>query len=1106
LTPQPRQLRIASDALERRRALDPNSSFIVQAPAGSGKTELLVQRFLRLLTRVAQPESILAITFTRKAAAEMRARVLQAMERSARGETGRDDNDRFTLDLAAAAIEHDGFRRWELLSHPARLRIQTIDALCAAIVRCMPWLGGLGSESTVVEDARELYTEAVEQTLRLLGTEEPTAQAIERLLLHLDNDWNKIRRMLEELLPRRDQWLRHIGAGQARNVLRAHIESTVSRLIQSALGRIGRTVPKGVEQPLVTLANFARRNGGLPEWETASEFPGAQVSDLAQWRSLAQLLLTGEGDWRKQVNVRQGFPANAKWEKTALQQLLAGFVSEPMWLQSLRQVSQLPDPAFTASQWAVLDSLLALLPCLAAELKVVFRERAQVDFTEINEAARRALGSPEQPSDLALALGERYEHVLIDEFQDTSVSQLELLDRLIKGWDSGGARTLFLVGDPMQSIYRFREAEVGLFLSICERGLNPVELQPLTLTSNFRSRQAIVDWVNRAFPAIFPESADSSVGAVPYIASVSEPRLTDLGHDHKGGVQIHPLFQMNRAQEALLVADLIQESGGGRTAVLVRARTHLPAIIAELKKRQIRFRAVDIDTLAESPAVSDLFALTRALLYPGDRTAWLAILRAPWCGLTLAELLDVAGPDRFAPLWNLIARSPNPRLYRFRGALARGLGSVRRVPLRECVEQTWKHLGGPQTLPDPASIADANTYLKLLEELEQGGDLPDLTVLARRVEQLFAQPDLSAPDESTNASLQIMTIHKAKGLEFDTVILPGLGYGADTDDTPLLRWAELDPASGGGLVIAPVPSAREPESPTFAYLEELEKQKDDQETRRLLYVAATRARERLHLIGHVEVADGKLRSPRRGSLLHLLWPAVSDDFEQAFAAHPQVASAPEERILPQTIRRVHLDISHKPGAEMGSGAADTSVCATLVAEETTSPVGTVVRFLLNRPSGLLVEVLLPVARACLGQLGVAPDQLDASVHLVIQALQATLADERGQWILRQRPGDAFEFCATLHEAGFDHHLVIDRTFVEEGTRWIIDYNAGSYEGGDLETFLANEVERRRPQLERYVNLLDALEPTPVRVGLYFPLLACWREVEPKTSAFVPGSS
>ena len=132
-----------------------------------------------------------------------------------------------------------------------------------------------------------------------------------------------------------------------------------------------------------------------------------------------------------------------------------------------------------------LDRSPGCLPHAVAQLKLVFQSRNQVDFTEIAQGALRALGDLEAPTDLALALDYRIRHLLIDEFQDTSISQYELIEKLTAGWEPGDGRSMLAVGDPMQSIYRFREAEVGLFLRARAAGIGNIALQPVTLSRQF---------------------------------------------------------------------------------------------------------------------------------------------------------------------------------------------------------------------------------------------------------------------------------------------------------------------------------------------------------------------------------------------------------------------------------------------------------------------------------------------------------------------------------------------------------------------------------------------------------------------------------------------
>src|SRR5258706_4961349 len=539
------------DQPARDAALDPTRSFIVQAPAGSGKTDLLVKRYLGLLSLVEKPEEIIAITFTRKAAAEMRARVLEKV----------------APELAP------------------RLRIQTIDALCAALTRQMPVLSRFGAQPEMTEDAEELYEEAASRLLSQLNPQ------VEKLLGHLDNNVGDATGLIAGMLQKRDQWLRNTGRAPTRAELEASLLFERNRLLSKAKAL----------------------------YPQASE-------------DLARELLTKEGTWRKKNKQAQELADN-----------------EPLRL-ALEALLSMPPAGYSATQWQALEAILALLNPALAQLLLVFQERNKVDFTEIAHGALRALGTPEEPTDLLLSMDARVRHLLVDEFQDTSNSQWELLERLTAGWQPGDGRTVFAVGDPMQSIYRFRDAQVGLFLHARREGLPNLKLHPLSLSTNFRSQAKIVDWVNAAFPRVLPGREDESSGAVPYSASVpSKPA-------DSGGEPTVESFA-DAAGEAQRVVALIQESSG-KTAILVRNRKHLDAIVPALKAGGIRFRAVEIDQLGEKQVVQDLYALTRALTHLADRVAWLAILRAPWVGLSLQDLSSFFENKNNQTVWELIQEQP----------------------------------------------------------------------------------------------------------------------------------------------------------------------------------------------------------------------------------------------------------------------------------------------------------------------------------------------------------------------------------------------------------------------------------------------------------------
>src|SRR5271154_4459411 len=207
------------DSAARGRALNTSTSFIVQAPAGSGKTELLIQRYLKLLETVESPDAVVAITFTRKAAGEMRSRVIQALRSARHGIQPEAEHERLTFEISRNVLDHEQQLGWDLLQNPARLRIETIDALCASITRRMPWLSRFGAMPEISEKAEDLYREAARNTLTHL---ENGHEGLAYILLHLDNDFQRARQLISQMLEKRDQWLRHTGAN-----LRDEIEASL---------------------------------------------------------------------------------------------------------------------------------------------------------------------------------------------------------------------------------------------------------------------------------------------------------------------------------------------------------------------------------------------------------------------------------------------------------------------------------------------------------------------------------------------------------------------------------------------------------------------------------------------------------------------------------------------------------------------------------------------------------------------------------------------------------------------------------------------------------------------------------------------------------------
>ena len=1088
-----------SDAAARAEALDPSRSFIVQAPAGSGKTELLIQRYLALLATVREPEQVVAITFTRKAAAEMRRRVLRALQAAATGKPTERDHERTAFELARAVVARDAELDWRVLTQPQRLRIDTLDAFNAWLARRLPVLADGVAAADIAEKPDDLYAQAARRTVAAIADDDAAfSRSLRTLLRDLGNDFERLEELLAKMLPRRDQWLRPL-AGETQASLRELLEGALQRLVDDELTAVAALCE---ERLLAALAPLLRHAAGtapdalravLAPWLALERPPAAGPAALAAWRGIAALLLTKKGEWRLRVAKPEGFgPQHA-----ALGERLLGTLEELRPRESLRAalatIVSLPDAHYTNEQWHSLAALRVVLIRLAAELKVVFAERRTIDFVELALAAQRALGHVDAPSELLLALDRRIQHLLVDEFQDTSQSQRRLLELLTAGWQPDDGRTLFLVGDPMQSIYRFRDADMSLFLLAQRRGIGSVQLASLTLRENFRSAPAVVDWVNAAFARVFPPADEPTSGRAAFHASHAARAATP-----EQFVRLHSAEAEPGAEAARVAAILGEELRRDREqsiAVLVQSRTHLEGVRERLREHGFAVHAVEIDTLAEQPVAQDLVGLTRALLHFDDRIAWLAVLHAPWCGLTWADLEALCHDAPGSAIWDLLRQparleelSADGRLRASAvvATLAEAFARRDQAPLCRWVEQTWLALGGRACLDHDAERLAAEQFFTLLGNAERGGDLDDPTLLDGMLATI--QPQADPPRER---GVEIMTMHRAKGLEFDTVVLLGLAREPRPDEAKALQWlARTSGAGSDDLIMAPAAFATDEEAERLVdFVRRAERTRDLAERARLLYVATTRARERLHLVWRLPATAAE---PGRHTLLAHLWPVVG---ATAVRTPAEIGEGGPLRALTPVLRRLVTPVraasESLPVPPPEPAPRPEFVWAGAAAVH----VGTVVHRYLQRIADDGLErwsAGLGARRGALERelelLGVEPNAVAAAAERVVAALERALEDPQGRWVLGRHEDASSELRMTVRAAAALEHVRLDRTFVADGERWIVDFKTSQHEGGELDAFLASEVARYAPQLERYARAIAAVDSRPVRLALYFPLL------------------
>jgi len=1172
------------DASEREHALDIRASWIVEAPAGSGKTGLLIQRYLKLLAAdsVESPEQVLAITFTKKATAEMRGRVLAQLQSAANDDEPASDFDRDTRPLAAAALLHDRVRNWQLLDQPARLNIRTIDSVCSDIAGSLPLLSGSGGRRTTVEDAVPLYLTAARRTfMQLGGPDAELDRALRLVLLHRDGNLPECERLLAGMLEHREQWGELVPLGRQRlddawldaNVL-PRLELALEQAICAALTQLAKTIPANILSQITAaaaeLAHIEGYKGAVSPIAICAgkhASPKETAEDLAHWRALIHLLVKKDFDWRKRFYKNDvGFEIG-KSEGAQLLTLVQSLQHRDDLLRAIANLGTLPPAKYPQEQWIVAKALFRILNRALAELQIVFAERSEADFAELALAARTALRHDDGARDLESASSIHLQHLLVDEMQDTSSSQYELIQMLTRNWD-GHSQTVFLVGDPKQSIYLFRQARVERFLrTMRTQQLGDLPLGVLRLTANFRSQGTLVDEFNEDFESIFPSAADAQHHAeVPFVKA-SAIRPTD---PENGGRKWHANILPNadakedarnkkrqRKFDATEVRGIVEHwqskpltqgrKEAWKIAVLVRSRSHLDEIVAEFKgdalNPPIAYRAVEIEPLETRPEVQDLFALTRALLHPSDRIAWLSILRAPWCGFSLAELHTITGADdpAFAQLTlmqllgergDLLEGDSLLRLERIWPILEAAVAVVGRLPLAQTVERTWRSLGADSYLAEP-ELANARRYLHLLDELEAQPGTFDLSALKRKLTQLFAAPIVHT------GAVDLLTIHKAKGLEWDVVIVPALERIAGRNRSRLLSWVELDSASqedeAAHVLLAPIVGKGEPSAELNKWIASIHSAREAAERKRLFYVACTRAREELHLFAAPALSVSGTVQRKIGSLLESAWTAAEPYFARALAASlprtqedegegeslAMAASAPAAE-QPAILQR--LPISFDPAARfrnvhpLHTGGRDTggrddgpaathferpegSIAARAFGNAVHAFLECITQQMATGTAAASILAALPIwtprIAAVLRSEGLQPAMVERLSQRVLYALEATLKDPHGLWLLSPHEGAATEYALTTWSQKRSA-IRIDRIFragpepLATGVDhlWIVDYKTTTHGSEGLEAFLAAERVKYAPQLEAYAEVLQQTEGEPaLRLALYYPMLA-----------------
>ncbi len=886
-----RPVRALRDAAARAFAVDPANNVVLEASAGTGKTTVLVTRYVNLLRAGVDPSNILAITFTRQAAAEMRDRIVRRLRRAAEAEAPPADRD-----------------RWRgLRDRLGDVAVSTIDAFCLSLLREFPLEADLdpGFGMTDETEAPRLVQQALDRTLAACGAVAADDPAVAMVLARLGP--GRVRTGLAHLLDRRLV----APAALQRFLMAGPRGLTAEGACRGAASRVARILA-GVDGGLDRF--LADGPAAHPRFRAlARALPGLAAGDGSAPEALRLVLdrvreyfLTAEGRPRRRFAPFRAdqCPSPAAWRRhRGLAESLAPAVAEALG-------------AFDRDLNAVLARGVQRMFAIAVtEYERELASRSVLDFPGVLARALDLLRRMDEFAQSRYRLESRYHHVLVDEFQDTSRAQWELVSLLVRSWGEGLGLvhdapvppSVFVVGDRKQSIYGFRDAEAAVIDDAADsiRALRPEGGVRRAISHSFRAAPALLAFVNDLFGAV--EKADRPRDGFRYDARDRfpvEPGAAGAGSAAPGGpAAADAPLGLVLADSPEACADRVagevvklldgapvrdREDGTPRRAaprdiaILFRSRETHRAFQAALEAHGVPACVYKGLGFFDADEIKDCRALLRFLADPASELRTAALLRSRLVGLTDRALAELAGhlaesvrPTGPGPLLERLDPLDRDLLLRLRACVPRWLAVVDRIPPAELFDQVLADCAYAFELRGPR-LVQARENLKKLRGLVrrvQNRGFATMARIAEHVDRLSG--DVSNAVVDAFDAVNLMTVHAAKGLEFPVVFLVELARGAGGPPPPVRLVA--DRGDGEPAVsVAPFRSGADLDR----------RDRELEESKRLLYVAATRARDRLYL--SATLTEGAVR-PGAGSLAAVAPPSLLEALAAGAAAGGRAA-------------------------------------------------------------------------------------------------------------------------------------------------------------------------------------------------------------------------
>jgi ATP-dependent helicase/nuclease subunit A len=858
----------ARDAAARAVAVDPYRNVALEASAGTGKTRVLVDRYVGLLAAGVRPRNILALTFTRKAAAEMRQRILHELTKRHR----------------EGVLSPELWR--EIRDSLTEISISTIDAFCLALLREFPLEADVDPAFDLADETEtpRLVDEALERTLRIgrgLVIEQP-----ETALLFAELGEFRLREGLAGLIDRRLVAWNALGRF-SRGAAHVTVDEAVARLLSrlriafaSVPGGLAGLLASGPDHP--DFALFGRDLRQLLD-----EPPPSPPATQALLERVREHLLTQGGEPRKRLAYKKAdFKAPADYSRhVAAVSALGPYLVDA--LHGYRHDINL----------VLARAVRQLFAIALDQYGRTLRKHGVLDFSEVLERTLALLAQMDEFSRSRFKLEARYQHVLVDEFQDTSRAQWELVELLVRSWSSGLGMTqrdlepsIFIVGDRKQSIYGFRDAEVAVLDEAARyiEALRPIGQVRTAITRSFRSVRELLALVNDVFTAI--EKAPDRPDAFRYseddvfpLSSVEDSDASSLGLVAAGSDEQQAETVAEEIAELLATGAAVRdrETGArrpvrpGDVAILFRTREGHRLFEDALARRRVPFYVYKGLGFFDADEIKDVLALLGFLARPQSELNAAAFLRSRFVHLSddalkrLAPGLSAALTASSPPAsFDDLHPADRTRLALARAGVASWLALVDRLPPSELLDHVIAasayaaEIGG-------LSYPQARENLKKIRGLVRRIQNRGYATLGRVVDH-FAR--IVAGGDESNAmidaidAVNLMTTHAAKGLEFPIVFVVNMHRGSG--------------GAAGAIRVFPSPIGRDDSVEPIVAIGEHESDADRdieareaEENKRLLYVALTRARDRLYLAATL-TPDGRF-VPFKGGLGRALPPTLA---------------------------------------------------------------------------------------------------------------------------------------------------------------------------------------------------------------------------------------